>query len=526
MAALGPVRSSQQPVGGDAATWTLCGLVIAAALVVNQSAVHWRQNVVDSHLFAYYGWCVSEGARPYVDVWDNKPPGVWWANAAGFALCGEGMGGELLISTLATAVSLIAFVVVARAAYGSSMSVLAAITGCVLLTHLVYEGGANRTETFVVACELTAVAGYVCWLRNRKLRWLILGAMAAGVAPLFKQSGLAAGVACAAHLALTQRRAAGWRLWLAVCGAFAVTPLCAAAALRIQGGLGEAWHAVGSFNRAYFAIGDATWLRVDRALDIYWETIKPLGWLFAAAGVGVGWELWSRWRSSSRTAGSDVLGLFVVWLLLAAYLACVGPGRRGHHFMPVLPTLGLLALYPLQKVSGGRGLAAGLVARPTSAVVLMLFVYGLWYLAVLDAGELRRCWDVKPTWYALSYAKPQAYQLQAEEVRRLTQPADEIYVWGWSPGTYRYAYRLPTSRFATFEKLGQVGAHAQFIFDEALADIRANPPRAFVISDPDLCGLRAEPTRDFNDWLLHNYEDRGVVQGMHIMLLAQARTAR
>lgn len=59
-----------------------CGVLVAVAVTVNASAVHGRQNLADSHLFGYYGWCVSQGARPYLDVWDNKPPGIWWVNAA------------------------------------------------------------------------------------------------------------------------------------------------------------------------------------------------------------------------------------------------------------------------------------------------------------------------------------------------------------------------------------------------------------------------------------------------------------
>ena len=84
--------------------------LIAGIVVINQSAVHWRQNNVDSHLFAWQGWCVLHGARPYLDVWDNKPPGILWVNAAGFALCGPGVLAEIVISAFAMAAILVAFV--------------------------------------------------------------------------------------------------------------------------------------------------------------------------------------------------------------------------------------------------------------------------------------------------------------------------------------------------------------------------------------------------------------------------------
>lgn len=513
-------------------------LLVAVAVVVNQSAVHWRQNVADSHLFAYHGWCVSQGARPYLDIWDNKPPGIWWLNAAGFWLFGEGIGGEVLICAAALTLSLLAFVATARTVYHSSLTIPAAIVAGVLLTHQTYECGANRTETFVVAAEMSAVLGYLRWWRTGRWGWLVLGGMAAGAAPFFKQSGLAAAAACGLHLAWTQvrsRRAAqapahlrpGWKPWLLAGAALAVVPLGVAGMLAAEGALSEAWLAVGPFNRAYFAIHDASYLRLDQALKIYWQVIKPLGWLFAAAGVGLAWSLWSQWpRGRQHGAGGEQrTGALLLWLwfLLAVYLACVGPGRRGHHFMPVLPALGLLALYPLHKLAGQRGLATRLTARPTTAIVLVLYAYVLGQLALGNAGELARCWNEKSHWYALSYAQPKGYQLQADEIRRLTAPGEAIYVWGWSPGTYRYAYRPCVSRFATFEKVGQLGSYAQFILDGAIEDIRRAPPRVFVTSAGDLSGLRSSADSPFARWLSTHYEDRGLVGGMHILVRRGAR---
>ncbi len=527
--------------------WVVCAVLIVAAVVINQAAVHWRQNVADSHLFAYYGWCVSQGARPYLDVWDNKPPGIWWLNAAGFGLFGEGIGGELLICSLALALSLAAFVGIARTVYGRSMTLPAAAVGAVLLTCLVYECGANRTETFVVACESVAVLGYLRWrvgwapppndarsplpiTGNRGLAWLGLSGLAAGAAPLFKQSGLAVTAACGLHLFGTMAIRRRFQLppLLVAGAAFAIVPACAGLELASQGALGEAWYAVGRFNRAYFAIGDATWLDLPRAIGIYWEVLAPLAWLLAAAGVGLVWAAWDRWRARTRATKEPGLSgepparsgveLLWLWFVLAAYLACVGPGRRGHHFMPVLPSLGLLALYLPGKFIGHGDLVTRLAARPSSIGLLMIYAYVLVQLVVVDAPELSRCWAQTPHWYSLSYTRPPDWQLQGDEIRRLTQPTDRIYVWGWSPGTYRCAYRLPASRFATFEKLGQLGEQVRFIFHAAIADLQRNPPRVLMFSESDLRGVMAERGDVFGAWVAEHYADRGLVGGMHLLL--------
>ncbi len=502
---------------------------IAAAAVINQSSVHWRENIVDDQLFAYYGWCASEGARPYVDFWDNKPPGIWWLNAAAFRLCGEGVAGEVLLGTFAVVGTLAAYVALARRAFHRSLLLPAAIVAAVLLPDPRLEFGGNRTETYVACCEVLAMLGYVSWLRRRRLGWLVVAGLAAGAAPLFKQSGLAVTAACGLHLLWLQWRETryrDWRPWAVVGSAWIAAPLAAALALASQGALGEAAFAVGRFNRVYFATGDASWGRLDRAVGIYSPVFTVLTPVFLVAAFGLLWGVWSalRGRGSSGTSGAArawprhrALGVVVLWFVLAAYLACVGPGRRGHHFMPALPALGLLVLYPLHLLSVRRGLVARLVASPTSVVLVVVWLVALATLLSSGIAETARAWNAKARWYSADYGVPQTYQLNAAEVRRLTGSQDRVYVWGWSPGTYRWAYRLPATRFATFEKLGQLPGLVRFIFDEATADLQRRPPAVIAISTGDYASLTVEPQSDFAAWLVARYRLVTTVGGMHVL---------
>ena len=181
----------------------------------------------------------------------------------------------------------------------------------------------------------------------------------------------------------------------------------------------------------------------------------------------------------------------------------------------------LLALLPIDRLANRRGLTAAV--RPSFAVVLVVFSMLLIHLATDAAPLLRRCWNLKPTWHSLQRNSPEHGALRAARIAELTRPNDTIYVWGWDPSTYHYAYRKSPSRFATFEKLGQVAAHAQFIVDGAIADIMRSPPAVFVISTGDLAAMRALPNDRFGQWVSRNYVDDGVIGGMH--LLAQSPPA-
>jgi hypothetical protein len=502
------------------------GLFLIAALAFNQSAVHWRGDVDDSDLFAYYGWCVAHGAVPYLDVWDNKPPGVWWLNALGYRLFGDDARGELLICSVALLGTILGFIAIARTAYHPSIWPVALPLGGVLLTHVFFQCGANRTETFVATCETLAVLGYLRWRRDGRWRWLLWGGFFAGAAPLFKQAGLAAAGACILHLAWSQFRARRlhapppgrslWKPWLIGGGAFAIPLLIAALALGVQGALPAAYFAIVRFNQAYFAIGDATWFNLRHAVQPYLEVISPLYGLGLLAGAAAVLSLVR--RPATETAPSSNAAVLWLWLLFSAYLACVGPGRQPYHLGPVLAPLGLVALQLPSWWMAGQSLSRRIVAKPSLAALLAVYLYVSCALGHGSAVQAAACWTTKAAWWAPRREPPAGYEVRAAEIRRLTKPDEKIYVWGWSPGAYRYAYRRSVSRYATLEKTGHVGRLAEFIYKGVVADLHRDPPVVFVVSEGDLNGLLSCPQGDMAGWIRENYVDRGDCEGMHILL--------
>ncbi len=573
---------------------------LVAAVALNQSAVHWRENHADSDLFAYFGWLITQGARPYLDFWDNKPPGVWWMSAAAIRLCGPGPAADVALGTVLLGGTLVSVVAAARAGLRRGLVLPAAVAAAVLLTDVRLECGAVRTETLVVLLESAAVAAYLHWLRRGRPGAAVLAGLLAGAAPLGKQSGIAAGLAIGLHGA--------WRAWreprrrrgaAAALAAACVAPATAAGVLAAHGALGEAAYAVGGFNRAYFAVEDATWVHLWRAARVYRPVLEPLAAVFAlaAAGLLAGGLTWLRkrgavWRprrmvpgrpdtggdggasprgtapaaeayqlrpastspatscssppnaapaaeehtpacsrdrgrgsrggasawSSAVTSAAPPrrgIGVMVLWFVLAAYLALVQAGRQGYHFMPVVAPLTLLTVYPLHLLAGRRGLARTLTARPVAAAVLVVW---LWVLATTAAGSAAataRCWAGRRAWAAAgATATPGTDPVLAAVVRAACPPGETLYVWGWAPGVYRNAQRWPASRYATLEKLGQVGPHARFIFDGARGDLRARPPRVVVISAGDAAGLR--PPDPFNEWFRATYAPQATAGGMEI----------
>lgn len=506
-----------------------CG-VLLLAVAVNQSAVHWRENIADSHLFAYYGWRVLHGAAPYLDVWDNKPPGIWWLNALAMALPGDGPAGELAVCSLALTLTIAAVAGSAAAAYGRSILWVSLPTAALLLTQVQFECGANRTETFLAACESLAIFCFLGWRGGRAAGWLLAAGAAAGLAPWFKQSGLGALAACGAHLlvcgagdpppARTDSTARGTMrasAWFAA-GVLAAQ-LPGLVALAWRGALAEAWVAVVQFNQAALTrSGGPAPLRTLAAHAGLW--LAPLGAAFAWAALSAALRLAnSRGRATlPRAAAGALFDLSAVWLLADLLLVGVSGGHEKYHYQPILPPLTLLMIDWLGRLLGGRSLAAAVSSRALLCVALTAYGFTLAGLLPAAAAGLRAGWQTKPAWWSLQRTAPAPYEAQAQVIRRVTAPDEAIYVWGWSPGTYRYALRPCPSRFATIEKAGHVGALARFMVEEAMDDVQRSPPKLFVISQQDFAGLTAEPRDGFAAWLMEHYREHSQVQGMKLLV--------
>ncbi|TWT42037.1 hypothetical protein RAS1_31640 [Phycisphaerae bacterium RAS1] len=499
--------------------------LMLAAVAVSQSAVHWGENPSDSYLFGYSGWQILHGARPYADVWDNKPPGIWWLAAGAMALTGESRFGEIAVSAAALTVTLAALVAIARSLYGRAVTLPAVLIGAALLTHLRYECGAFRTETFVTACECALVAAYLRWRRGNGTAWLVLAGLAAGGGPWFKQSGVAAAAACGMHLLwLSVRGQARWRDAGIFAAAAGLPSLCAVGVLTCQGVLGEWWYAVVEFNRLYFEVRDAAWMPSLRMWRFFEQPLTPLAGVGLLALAGAVLHVLrvracSDHADSSQSGGGRPKDFIVVplWLVLSVYLILVSGGVLAYHLAPLLPPLALLALSAVGRLAGGGSLARAIVRRPSAAIVVALLA-GICINVYSDSLSFaRKAWSTKTHWYSPGWAQPPEFVEQAEVIRSMTTASDTIYVWGWDPGLYRFTLRRCCSRHATLEKVSQIAPRGGFILSAAVGDIRARRPAVVAMSAADHEQLRCGATAEFASWLAANYELAAEVRGMRIL---------
>ncbi len=501
-------------------------LVVGPLVIASQFTAHLRLDVVDDQMFGYYGWRIAHGAVVYRDVWDNKPPGIYWINALGFLLTGgESYGGVIALCAAALLVTHASFFLITLSVYYREAAAVVTVIASFFLTHGYYTCGTNRTETFLIALETSAVALYLRGFARPSWRRDILAGALCGGAFLFKQVGLAAWGAMGLHaivLMLLGRQgvATTARRCFALLGGAAGVVALAAGALAWQGALGEALFATFTFNKAYFDVGESSFADKDASIQQlrYHLPVLTLPILMAIASV-IHALLWLlrpmlRPRDVVEKLARDVkptcplpMLLFATWLAAAAYGAVLSPHSFRHYLVPTLPPLLLLSGYIINVILGEFGLLQRMQQR---AWVTALFVC-IGYFASEAAW---RQWEevskvVVPRWILGERAE---WEVLGEKVAAVTRPGDTIQCWGYQPGIYLFARRPNAVRFTTTEKIGQVKQKAAFVRDELVKGMMARPPAAFVIGAGDLAWLHGEsptgPTRvdELAPWLDRNYQ--------------------
>lgn len=467
--------------------WRLT-LVLTPLLALAIFTAHCWIQTVDDQMFGYVGWRLAQGGVPYVDIWQNKPPGVYWLNALAWWLTGS-YWGVMTLCAAALVIMHVVFFAVANALYGRASATLATMLAGFYFTQAFYEAGTNRGETFLVVCELVAVWWYLhAFARPAAWKWLVVG-VSCGAAFAFKQVGLAACGAMGLHLLwLMLRGRLTWRVGLArgllLTGGVALMLAVVASGLWLWGGnagVAAAWHAIFGFNEAYFASGDSQLGYSPFSIGATSDNMFPiltLPVLMACAAV-----LHGVMREFGRQAEHDAspLVLLTLWLLIALYGAQVCPTKHPWFITPALPPLLLLAADLLHRIRAELGLLRRMQQNAAVCAIVVLMAYFAWPAVEVQWDEGWRVWLER-----VDSDEPMRWEVVGDVLADLTEPDESIQCWGWMPGVYLHAQRPNACRFATTEKIGQVGAaRALIILEEIAESLRNREPKALAITHSD-----------------------------------------
>jgi 4-amino-4-deoxy-L-arabinose transferase-like glycosyltransferase len=433
----------------------------------------------------------------YRDVWEQRPPGIYFTYLAGFRLFGWTPAAVAWMDVLASASStLLLFAIIRRLSDASTAAVGAALYATLTMPGWLYrhDGFLERSvcETFIVVCVGLAAHSAVRWRERPSVIWAAAVGLFGGAAVVFKPN---AGLYLPAVI-----------LWMwcyrhastsvaAIVRSFVVAVLAAAAAPALTlvwlwrlDLLADARVAVLDFNRFYVSQGlTVTGYAIDFSKAI-WLRMKtdPL-WL--AGGIGslaVGWEL------ARRRAIDALAGLAVLWGGAAALVIIVNGARLFNtYFIQAFAPLAVLAAWLL--AGRARSLSTQAVSIGTAALMLVLLVQRHYVARVyewIDADYRVMQGTLDRSAYLDrfgGYGNDRGYSARANEelaayVRDHTSPDDRIFLFGINgAGVYFLSDRLTAHRFLRVNFfVPSEFPNPDFTLEAVTADLRARRPRYVI----------------------------------------------
>jgi len=474
------------------------GLAILVSVLALQRLHTWSEPPETD--FATYWVAANEllhGKVLYAEVWDIKPPAVYWTYAIAAAVTHDPFAARYVLWVVASVATLFGlYVLAARLTHSTTSGLVAGCFWVVIAGDCWLEANQPNTEVFINAATVWALAVLVgskasqCRLRNA-----FLGGFLLGLAALFKTVVLAmvplfALVLFACDWNTTQLKAAGGHAcsrvrWPAVfvCGAALVWLLTCAYFLAI-GAFSDFWNTIHGWGWAYSKdlIGNLiVGLTPERLLPQAAYHVLPViltGFLGAVALI-------PKWR--------HVPAWWIFAWLVGAYIAYAAPGRFYRHYyqlaLPIFCTLSAVAYASARRLSNLESKRRRLALLAVAFSLQVLLETPFYARPALE-------WSLAK--YGDAFIREQAI---GHTIGRWLLPHEFLYVWGTAPTVYEAAGRRPGSGiFFSIPLLW--GPTTSTLTTRAIHDLERTRPELLIM---DVWNVPAPATHPLVEWFADHY---------------------
>jgi hypothetical protein len=488
----------------------------------------------DQGEFAVTGREILAGKIPYVEIWNPKPPAIFYVFGAAMTLFGEttyalrildlllfpiiGAGLYSIGNRLANGrVGLMAVAIFALLYFRQSFWTLTQNDGIAIVPMLLAVLFAMRA-----AQEATAPAP----TRTHATIAAALSGMFCALALWFKYPFIFFVIALVIGHVLTLWRTGGeWRQHVWRQGiAFALGGL-------LVGGGGMAYlAAIGAFQ----AWIDSALLTANYTRDGFDDLFTSVVW----GGSIPNWLTWYNiifllgWLLVARVVRRTAHGWHTVWLWGLGGLAALISQAKGYdyHYLPMLPPLALIAadvldrLTLLMKPHVQQFAQRALLPLVLATTAALLFAH-LWLPALPYLSGRETQMDYYSRFGDHHFAARDSLAV-AEYLRARNIPRDSLYVWGFRPEIYYLTQLRPATRFIFQFPLVAPWYPPEWRADNVATLWAALPPYALVVQadyipwvtgrDEDSKTLMEQDYTDLLSWLQFNYEEEAHIGMFYI----------
>ena len=460
------------------------GLLVAVVLVQYAPACA-KVPGRDAGVFLYIGDRILNGGIPYLDVWDHKPPVIYFINAFGLLVGGGSVWGVWLLEFVALySAALVGFVLMRRA-FGVLPATVATVVW--VLSIVILQAYGNHTEEF--ALPLIFAVLYLFWEAEKRgsYRWrgFLIGALAA-VCFLLKPNlisvHLSIGILMIIAFGSRHRRSAAANLSTVVLGA-AFVLAAVVTYLAANSALGAFVEQVVRYNLVYptttlYSKLDSLFVGLSTLSGSGMSVIGLAAW---AAGVLLVWR-----RREDVESVKPLLHVCLIALPLEFLLSAI-PGRPyTHYFFTSLPILAVLVAFFSRYLTA----AVAPAAKAFKVGRVTVTLGGLWLLALLVAMSLIPAGGIG---YLTVRCVAEAcggegyyatWSEAAEYVAKHTVESDYVLVWGAETVVNFLAHRQAPTRYVYQWPLYHPRYVDEDIANEFLGDIMSKKPLLIIDTSP------------------------------------------
>ncbi len=419
----------------------------------------------DAGIYLYAGDQVLDGALPYRDVWDNRPPGLFYLSAAGLALgAGSVWGVWALEAAFLCGAAAFSFLALRRV-LSDSAAFLATFVWTVTLVFL-YDF--NIAEEYALLFQFAALYSFVrAEQRGRYGGYGVAIGACLALAVNLRQNliGLWIGIVLflLIRALLTRRLLPTLRAGISLAIGVGLVFVPIIVYFAANGILKAMWDGAYLFNFIYVT---AAWDRRFDAFGLGANLLIQSGLLPAAlAGWGLGvYSLWTRRNWPAR----PLIAVALIALPFDLLLSSLSGRPYPHYFISALPALAVLAAVFFDQLVRLARSSARCAASPA------VWAAGLMLAALILPAHTYLTLDNKVFAATSSRARLIAF-LHAN-----TDPDDPIYLWGADMMINLAAGRRSPSRLTNNYPLFMPGYQSPALIGGFVDELKRDPP-AYII---------------------------------------------
>jgi hypothetical protein len=455
----------------------------------------------DGGAFAYCGEQIAKGGLLYRDCWDNKPPAVYYLNAAVIAITGASQWSIWLFQAIWLSITTLAIFTILRKIWTSGVAFLSTSLLLCTLLYPTYFSGGNLTEIYALLPITLTLGAYRGYLSTNKPFYLIGIGLFSAIAFLFKPTYISLGIAAIFILVYIRFRQRDYRKLFIEMGLIIVSfilPLLL---------VGAYWAGKNSLNDLLFAvfIHNQTYVQSGFSLRANMGTLRiliveqPLSGLFALTLISLIVFVVENWKKlwfidESNRVGTDLdftrrwtmAGLAVCILLDIFFVALPGTNFRHYYVIPIL-SMAAISAYFFNRISKDKSAQTQLKHFSAFTISVTLVILLPWMVEVIGKELPSRA-----NWQELR-SNPNITQYQPNTIEKFilenSLPEQSILIWDYEPRIYFHVDRRSPTRFIFLRHLYTPIPGAPNGFSEFMQSLQNDPPVLIITSKTAQQGL-------------------------------------